>query len=146
MLTDAIELFVAGKVVCSWTGAPYACENSVGVLSSIPHIGKPDHYFHPNRYTLLCREDNYTKKSCLWVGNDFVMPAECPDETLGPPDDRIHKASPSKDRGNERSIAPLGFWRAVFQANAPHLPRKNDLTIKDWDALGVELGFEPSAA
>jgi len=50
-----------------------------------------------------------------------VMPAPCPDPTLGAPDDRIHKATPSDDRGDIRSAAPMGFARAVFQANAPHL-------------------------
>ncbi len=37
-------------------------ENSVGVLSSIPHIGKPDYYFHPSQYTRWCAEDNLTPR------------------------------------------------------------------------------------
>lgn len=119
MLNDAVELFVAARQICSWSGAPYAQENSVGVLSSLPHIGKPDHYFHPWQFTQLCRDDNYTKKTCIWAGNDFVMPVPCPDLTLGKPDNRIHFASPSDDRGNVRSAAPMGFARALFQANAP---------------------------
>lgn len=41
--------------------------------------------------------------------------------TLGSPDDRIHKCAPGPDRQNFRSATPMGFARAVFQANAPKL-------------------------
>jgi hypothetical protein len=30
----------------------------------------------------------------------------------------IHKMPPSEDRGDKRSITPMGFARAVFHANA----------------------------
>jgi hypothetical protein len=33
------------------------------------------------------------------------------------PDDRIHKAAPSEERADFRSATPLGFSRAVFEAN-----------------------------
>jgi hypothetical protein len=49
------------------------------------------------------------------------MPERCPALHLGAPDNRIHFASPADDRGDVRSAAPMGFSRAVFQANAPHL-------------------------
>ena len=49
------------------------------------------------------------------------MPPEFRAEGLGDPDDRIHKAPPGPDRANFRSATPLGFARAVFKANAPHL-------------------------
>lgn len=39
------------------------------------------------------------------------------------PDDRIHKAAPGSDRANFRSATPMGFSRAAFLANAPHLKR-----------------------
>jgi len=116
-LRDALEMFEAGRQVCAWSGAPYCCENPVGVLSSIPHIGKPDHYFHPHQFTGWCAEDNYTKLTCLWTGNGFVMPPERKDPLLGPPDDRIHKAPPTDDRANIRSATPRGFSRATFTAN-----------------------------
>lgn len=38
------------------------------------------------------------------------------------PDDRIHKAGPSDDRGNIRSATPRGFARAVFKANDRRSP------------------------
>lgn len=121
MLRDALETFEAGRQIGDWSGAPWAQENPVTMLSSIPHIGKPDHYFHPWQYTQFCPEDNYTKKTCIWGGNGFVMPEPCPDLSLGEPDNRIHFASPTDDRGDIRSAAPIGFARAVFRANAPHL-------------------------
>lgn len=117
MLRDAIEMFEAARQALSWSGAPYMLENSVGFLSSIPHIGKPDHYFHPSDYAALCEKDNYTKKTCVWSGNGFVMPAPQPAPWLGEPDDRIHKATPGDERANFRSATPLGFARAVFNAN-----------------------------
>lgn len=119
LLRDAIEMFEAGRQVASWSGAPYLCENSVGLLSSLPHIGAPDHYFDPCDFTGWCAEDNYTKKTCLWVGNGFVMPAPFREPSLGPPDDRIHKATPSPERENFRSATPMGFARATFHANCP---------------------------
>ncbi|MDN8612742.1 hypothetical protein [Variovorax ginsengisoli] len=117
MLRDALETFEACRTVASWSGAPYLIENPVGVLSSIPHIGKPDHYFHPSQYTGFELTDNYTKLTALWVGNGFVMPEPFEAEGLGEPDDRIHKASPGADRATIRSKTPAGFARAVFQAN-----------------------------
>lgn len=119
MLRDALETFEACRQAAAWSGAPYMIENPVGVLSSIPHIGKPDHYFHPCDYTAYEPADNYTKKTCLWTGNGFVMPAPARAEGLPPPDDRIHKCPPSADRADIRSATPLGFARAVFAANRP---------------------------
>jgi hypothetical protein len=40
----------------------------VTMLVSIPHIGKPQHYFDPWQFTSLCPEDNYTKKTPLGDG------------------------------------------------------------------------------
>jgi hypothetical protein len=121
MLVDSLVLFAAARQVCEWSGAPYMMENPVGVLSSIPHIGKPDYYFHPHEYAGFELTDNYTKKTCLWTGNGFVMPEACPAPDLGKPDNRIHFASPGDDRADIRAAAPMGFSRAIFQANAPHL-------------------------
>lgn len=117
MLRDAVEMFEAGRQALAWSGAPYICENSVGIFSSIPHIGKPDFYFHPWEFAGLCEDDNYTKKTCAWVGNGFVIPTKCPAPWLGPPDDRIHKAAPRDGRADFRSATPMGFSRCVFAAN-----------------------------
>lgn len=121
MLRDALEVFEACRQACAWSGAPYCIENPVGILSSIPHIGKPDFYFHPWEYAGWCENDHYTKKTCLWTGNGFVMPPKRPAPHLAhiQPDSRIFHASPSDDRGDFRSLTPAGFARAVFEANAP---------------------------
>lgn len=119
MLRDALETFEACRQAAAWSGAPYMIENPVGVLSSISHIGKPDHYFHPSDFTAFEMNDNYTKKTCLWVGNGFVMPAPDRIDGLPPPDDRIHKATPGAGRADVRSETPRGFARAVFEANCP---------------------------
>lgn len=97
------------------SGAPYIVENPVSVLASA--FGKPQHTFHPADYTTYEPADNYTKKTCLWTGGGFVMPAPSKDESLGAPDNRIHFASPGPERANFRSATPMGFAQAVFAAN-----------------------------
>lgn len=97
------------------SGAPWFVENPVSVLASA--FGKPQHYFHPADYTAFEPGDNYTKKTSLWTGGGFIMPRPAKDPTLGPPDNRIHFASPGPERMNFRSATPMGFARAVFKAN-----------------------------
>lgn len=97
------------------SGAPYMVENPVSVLASA--FGKPQHTFHPADYTAYEPGDNYTKKTCLWTGGGFVMPQPSKDPSLGAPDNRIHFASPGPERANFRSATPMGFARAVFEAN-----------------------------
>lgn len=98
------------------SGAPWFVENPVSVLSSV--WGKPDHAFDPADYTGFEPADNYTKRTCLWAGGGFKMPPPNSDTSLGSPDDRIHKATPGPERTNFRSATPMGFARAVFEANA----------------------------
>lgn len=124
LLRDAIELFDACRQIGEWSDAPYMIENPVGVLSSVPHIGKPQHYFDPADFTAFELGDNYTKKTCLWTGNGFVMPPPARVADLGEPDDRIHKASRTDDRGDIRSVTPMGFARAVFQANSSETKKR----------------------
>jgi hypothetical protein len=98
------------------SGAPWLVENPVGALSRV--FGKASHTFDPCDFTALEASDNYSKKTCLWTGGGFVMPAPQRDPSLGPPDDRIHKAPPGPERENFRSATPMGFARAVFAANS----------------------------
>ena len=118
-LALSIDLFATAADLCEWLQVPYLMENPVSTISS--YWRKPDYTFHPHHFTLLEPDDNYTKKTCLWVGGGFVMPASCKDFTIGEPDDRIHKAPPSDDRANFRSATPMGFARAVFKANGKPL-------------------------
>lgn len=103
------------RTIGAISGAPFIVENPVSVLARV--FGPSDHHFHPWQYAGLEPRDNYTKRTNLWTGNGFVMPAPVIDPTLGPPDDRIHKAAPGPERANFRSATPMGFARAVFAAN-----------------------------
>lgn len=114
-LINSLELFEAAVRIAEWSGAPYMIENPVSTVST--YWRKPDHYFHPYEFTGWNPKDNYTKKTCLWTGNGFVMPEPKQAEYLDKPDDRIHKAPPGPDRANFRSATPMGFARAVFAAN-----------------------------
>jgi hypothetical protein len=118
-LADSIRMFATAAEFCEASGAPYLIENPVSTISS--YWRKPDHVFHPYEFTGFEPADNYTKKTCLWTGGGFAMPARCRAIGLGEPDNRIHAAPPSDDRADFRSATPMGFARAVFQANAPHL-------------------------
>jgi hypothetical protein len=117
-LSLAIDLFATAAETCEWLGAPYLIENPVSTISS--YWRKPDHTFDPFEYAGLEPGDNYTKRTCLWVGGGFVMPLEVRGVDLPAPDKtRIHHASPGADRANFRSMTPMGFARAVYSANAP---------------------------
>ncbi len=112
---------VAGqcKNIGNMLNVPWFFENPVSVFSNI--FGKPNYTFHPHDFTGYCHDDNYTKKTCLWTGNGFLMPAPYRNSLLGEPDDRIHKASPGLGRANFRSATPRGFSTAVYLANKPIL-------------------------
>lgn len=114
-LGSAIELIERARDICEWSGAPWMLENPIGTLAS--YWRKPDHAFHPWQFAGHEPSDNYTKKTCLWTGNGFVMPKAFPLLDAGAPDDRIHKAPPSAERANFRSATPMGLARAVFEAN-----------------------------
>ncbi len=106
------------RTIGGLSGAPYLFENPVSAFSAI--FGRPDYTFHPYQFTGHEPADNYTKKTCLWTGNGFVMPSPFLNPLSGKPDDRIHKAPPGAERANFRSATPRGFSKAVFLSNAPH--------------------------
>jgi hypothetical protein len=109
------------RMVGALSGAPWFFENPKSAFSMM--FGSPNHKFQPFEYTAWCPEDHYRKETWLWSGNGFVMPPAMLDAALSgrQPDERIHKAPPGEGRANFRSATPLGFARAVFAANAPHL-------------------------
>lgn len=111
-LIDGLETVEQCRAICEWTAAPWMLENPVGTLST--YWREPDYTFQPWEYG-----DTYTKKTCLWTGNTFVMPEAWqrtkPDDTTS----LIHLMPPSADRGDKRSVTPAGFARAVFEANEP---------------------------
>lgn len=112
-LYEALGLVIACKRICEASGAPWMLENPIGSLST--YWRKPDATFHPWEYTTPKEK----KRTCLWVGNNFVIPQR---EVFREPADvkeSTWKMPPSADRGDKRSITPEGFARAVFTANEP---------------------------
>lgn len=109
-LIDALRLFDVSIRLAEWSGAPYLIENPVSTIST--YWRKPDYSFQPWEYG-----DLYTKKTCLWTGNGFRMPL--PQFRRKPVGviEKIWKMPPSKDRSLKRSETPIGFAKAVFEAN-----------------------------
>lgn len=116
-LHQSIHLFYASIRIAEWTQAPYLIENPVSVIST--YWRKPDFTFNPCDYAGYPEGENdlYTKKTCLWVGGRFKMP---PPKRLEPVfGSKMHLLPPSEDRAKLRSATPMGFARAVFEANCP---------------------------
>ena len=114
-LIRALQLFDACVRIAEWTGAPYLIENPVSTVST--HWRRPDYSFDPCDYGgyLHPPGDPYTKRTCLWVGNSFIMPPKR--RVLPKEGSRMHKLGPSSERANIRSATPKGFAQAVFEAN-----------------------------
>lgn len=107
-LSEAIDIFGACVNTCESAGCPWMVENPVSVISS--HYRKPNHTFDPCDYG-----DPWTKKTCLWTGGGFIMPPKRRVEpVLG---SKMHLMPPGDDRADLRSETPMGFARAVFEAN-----------------------------
>lgn len=112
-LADGVELVEHARNIAAWSDAPWMIENPVSTLST--YWRKPDYTFHPYGYDGFTTEDEaYSKKTCLWTSENFVMPGTDATEEY---DDRIHKMAPSDDRNEKRSMTPLGFAQAVYHAN-----------------------------
>lgn len=115
--------------------SPFLIENPVSVLSTIWR--KPDYKFHPYQYGGYIPEDKaihpqwpdhiaprdaYSKKTCLWTGGGFVMPAPLPVacESFGSSRQHQKLGGKSLKTKNIRSATPRGFAQAVFEANEPN--------------------------
>lgn len=108
-------------------GVPWMAENPVGKLSTLWR--KPDHYFDPYQYggymvgdekvfhPKMPSRDGYTKKTCLWVGNGFVMPEKKPVPHIGKFWGWAYLGGKSAKTKQLRSLTPRGFAAAVFEAN-----------------------------
>lgn len=116
-LGEGIALVERAALICQWTEAPWMLENPASVLAS--YWRKPDHTFHPWQYAGANDAENYTKRTCLWTGGGFQMPA--PNPANAPHRHDIWLMPPSPERGNLRSATPHGFAEAVYRAHAPLL-------------------------
>ena len=114
-LAESINMFATAAEFCEKSDAPYFIENPVSTIST--YWRKPDYYFHPYDYTGLNEDDNYRKKTCLWVGNGFIMPEKQPSvNTIVK--DKILNTNIKSTRKYIRSKTAKGFAKAVFRANA----------------------------
>jgi hypothetical protein len=114
-LIEALRLVERCRELCEDSHAPYMIENPVSTLST--YWRKPDYKFDPCDYAGYCDPpvDLYTKKTCLWTGNGFIMP---PPKRMEPiQGSKMHLMGPSPERANLRAATPKGFAEAVFQAN-----------------------------
>lgn len=109
-LIEALKLFYISVKIAEWCKAPYLIENPVSTVSS--YWRKPDYFFQPWQYG-----DSYSKKTCLWTGNNFIMPIPLYEKKPLGITEKIWLMPPSKDRANKRSETPMGFAEAVFRAN-----------------------------
>lgn len=109
-LADAFALIATAYEFATAQKAPYFIENPISTIST--YWRKPDYYFHPHDYHKYEKTNPYTKKTCLWVGNGFVLPTKSPHSD---PDSNRILYSKQRDR------TPTGFAHAVFLANAPTL-------------------------
>ena len=114
LLRDSLEMFSACEHAANWSNAPFMIENPVGKFSD--HMGKPNHTFQPWEYG-----ENYQKLTCLWTGNGFVMPPKVVTEKPEGVEQSIWKMPPSERRGDLRSVTPMRFASAVFEANGSSL-------------------------
>jgi len=119
-LVDALELFDRTVKLAEWTKAPYMIENPVSTVST--YWRKPDYVFDPCDYGGYLRPpgDAYTKKTCLWTGNGFIMPK--PKPVVPREGSKMHRIGVSPDRANLRSATPAGFAKAVFESNYKSAP------------------------
>ena len=118
---------LAKRLVC-----PYYVENPVSVLSTLWR--KPDYTFHPFEYgqyidrnhaehpvwpEYIAPMDGYSKLTCLWSGNGFIMPEKRPVDchSFGSSTQHRKLGGKSIKTKNIRSATPRGFAIAVFQHN-----------------------------
>lgn len=106
----------AGRIIIQANCDVWMIENPVGRLST--HWRKPNHKFHPYQYGgyVTPEADHYTKQTCLWTSDTFVMPEHKPaDPHEG---SRMHKLwSRDEKLYGLRSKTPMGFATAIYEAN-----------------------------
>lgn len=125
----AITCKVAARLAKKYN-VPYMIENPVSVLSSLWR--KPDYVFNPCEYggylpendthpmfpDVIPARDAYVKKTCLWVGNGFVMPsAAVVTADSGDNPGWAKLGGKSARTKTIRSLTPRGFAKAVYEAN-----------------------------
>lgn len=118
-LIEGLTLVERCREIVESLGCPWMLENPIGALAT--HWRQPDEKFDPCDYGgyLEPEGDAYTKRTCLWTGGGFVMPK--PKPVFPIEGSKMHTMSKVPNRANIRSETPMGFARAVFEANAPRI-------------------------
>ena len=114
-LIESLQLVEACRRICESLTTCWMLENPHGTLST--YWRKPDYTFDPCDFGgyLDGGGDRYTKRTNLWCGPGFTMPAVRRVEPVE--GSRMHFVPPGPERANLRSVTPEGFARAVFEAN-----------------------------
>jgi hypothetical protein len=116
------------RMIGELSGVPWFFENPVSGFSSI--FGKPNFIFnpfefggylpeddeHPEYPNYIAARDAYPKKTCLWSGNGFELPAvKSVYVKPGYADTHNKLGGKSLRTKNIRSATPRGFAQAVFE-------------------------------
>jgi hypothetical protein len=109
-LIEGLTLFNRAIKLAEQSNAPYLIENPVGMIST--YYRKPDYTFQPWEYG-----DLWKKRTCLWTGNNFIMPQALHSVLPSGVTSAIHRMSPGPDRAEKRSITPPAFAQLVFEVN-----------------------------
>lgn len=125
---ESVSLAMLAEEIGCLAKCKWMVENPVGKLST--EWRKPDHYFNPFEYggymsgfessfhDKMPSRDAYTKKTCIWCGNGFVMPEKKPVPHIGKFWGWAYLGGKSEKTKQLRSLTPRGFARAVFEANS----------------------------
>ncbi len=128
-LNKALDLIHVCTRVGEALQCPYFVENPVSVLSTLWR--KPDFMFHPFEFggylspeeylhplypEYIAPRDAYSKLTCLWGGNGFILPNKQPVKKFDEGWQRQGAALGGKSQRtkNIRSATPRGFAKALF--------------------------------
>jgi hypothetical protein len=114
-LIESLQLFNEAIKIGEWAKCAYMIENPVSTVSTYYRL--PDYIYDPFEYGGYKggENDTFTKKTCLWVGNGFIMPTIKPIDPIE--GSRMHFIPPGEKRAEIRSTTTCGFASAVFEAN-----------------------------
>jgi hypothetical protein len=113
-LIHGLTLVEKSRLILSNLTRTWMIENPVGRLSRCWR--QPDYTFDPCNYGgyLDPIDDEYTKLTCLWTSNRFVMPVR---KHVKPIRGSALNTPWSFDTDGHKSVTPKGFAKAVFEAN-----------------------------